>query len=261
MNISDFTFEVVVNDRPVTEYPFQNDVYIEGRKGSEFQLRFSNKSNFRVLVVPSVDGLSTLDGKTASLESPGIIVDPNSTITIPGWAVNLQKASSFVFEDRQRSYARGVDPTTTNTGVIGMLVFAEEYTKQVIYASKPNGFYDFSNPNTSASPSANPYVSPVVWSSSGVSAVKSMVGSTSTTRRITTNTSGDDLGVGWGKSVDFNLADEQFNKGSLLSTFVLFYDSRKNLERRGIIVDRYALNTRPNPFPGIGCTPPKGWQG
>lgn len=261
MNAKDFTFEVVVNGRPVTEYPYQGDTYIEGRKGSNFELRFTNRSAFRVLVVPSVDGLSTLDGKTAGPDSPGIIVDAYGTITIPGWAVDLKTASSFVFEDRQRSYARGIDPTTTNTGVIGMLVFAEEITTQIIYASQPNGYYNMSNPNTSSSPNVNPYVSPVVWTTSGTSAVKSMVGntSTSTTRRITV--SGDDLGVGWGKAVDFGLADEKFNKGVLLETFVLFYDSRKNLERRGIIVDRYALNTRPNPFPGIGCTPPKGWRG
>jgi hypothetical protein len=54
MRVKDFELEVLVNDKPVTEYSHKGMTFLEGRRGSEFKLRFHNKTNKRVLVVPSM---------------------------------------------------------------------------------------------------------------------------------------------------------------------------------------------------------------
>ncbi|MNY39449.1 hypothetical protein D3C86_1741330 [compost metagenome] len=83
----------------------------------------------------------------------------------------------------------------------------------------------------------------------------------STQRRITTDRE-ENLGVGWGNAVEFKMNSTTFDKGEKVAQLVLFYDSRKNLERRGIIVEkRDSISMRPNPFPGMGCKPPAGWKG
>lgn len=280
MNKQQYQFDIIVNGKPVYEYAHEGDTYIEGRKGSTFEIKFRNNSGKKVLIVPSVDGLSTLDGKTASADSPGLIVQANSTVSIPGWMVDSAKSARFEFQDRERSYARSVDPQTTNTGVIGLLVFAEE----VKYTTQYKGISPMAPPIAPihiVAPTNAPWGqwtnTPVTWTLGtnavtfenkgfGVSAaMPETLSSHATydyepaTRRIIQN---ENLGVGWGEAVEFKVNQSTFDKGLLDEQFVLFYDSRNNLKRKGIIVEqRETLNTRPNPFPGIGCTPPKGWRG
>lgn len=278
MRDRDFTLEVIVNGKPVYEYPHQGDTYIEGRKGSTFRLRFSNRSGKKVLVVPSVDGISTLDGNPAGPDSPGLIAQPNSHIEIPGWMVDTQKAAEFIFKDKESSYARGVDATTTNTGVIGVLVFAEvEHAKSVyptttIINNYPPGVRRVSQPWPTS-----PYTSPVIWTSNtSDSSTYNMVGTSVSASAeynplsimedyFSAQAAGDkpeQLGVGWGASTDFAVNTTTFDKGEKKSQIVIFYDTRKNLERRGIIVERRdTLSMRPNPFPGYGCKPPADWKG
>ena len=46
--------QVFVRGKPVTEYRNQGKVFVEGREGSEFELRVKNNLGHRVLIVPSV---------------------------------------------------------------------------------------------------------------------------------------------------------------------------------------------------------------
>lgn len=267
MQKDDFSLELTVNDKPVYEYLHQGDTYVEGRKSSVFKLRFRNNSAKRVLVIPSVDGLSTLNGKTAGPDSPGIVVKANEILELPGWMVDSAKSAEFVFQDRESSYARSVDANTTNTGVIGALVYAEQEAQPEFYGINP-----MSRPSFLPSPTSWPTGGIFGWEPNTSSAadrsawsrrisVGSNLGYTSTATASFIDTTAEQLGVGWGQSVDFNVNSTTFDKGDLLAQLVVFYDSRKNLERRGIVVERRdALSIRPNPFPGIGCKPPAGWK-
>ena len=71
------------------------------------------------------------------------------------------------------------------------------------------------------------------------------------------------MGTGFGQKADFMTNEVTFNKGNQVAQLVLYYDSRRNLEKRGIQVvsreTRY-LSDLPPAFQS-GCTPPPGWNG
>lgn len=73
-----------------------------------------------------------------------------------------------------------------------------------------------------------------------------------------------EMGTGFGKKADFKTNEVKFQKGDLKVEMSIFYDSRRNLEKRGIVVaareTRY-LDEFPSAFSGTGCKPPAGWQG
>lgn len=72
----------------------------------------------------------------------------------------------------------------------------------------------------------------------------------------------DHLGVGWGSQQDFRVREEEFNKGDKLCVMEIHYDTRKNLEARGIVFSQMKTIRRdlPSAFSfKIGCKPPKGW--
>ncbi len=120
---------VLVNGKPVTEVVHTGQAYIEGRKKSTYELYFRNNSSQQVLVVPSVDGLSIIDGKSAGKSSPGYVIDPWDSLTVPGWTVNGREAAEFIFHaqgaywDDEQTYAEEVGEDSSNQGAIGFMVF------------------------------------------------------------------------------------------------------------------------------------------
>jgi len=131
----DYTFVVRVNNKDTTEYRYKGKTYIEGRKGSEYELYFFNNTPTRILAVFSVDGLSVLDGKVASDKSRGYVVDPFRSLTVPGWTIDNSKVATFQFrpqgEKDDVTYVEalkeeGFDVDVGNQGVIGCMVFKEK---------------------------------------------------------------------------------------------------------------------------------------
>lgn len=135
-NACNFEAFVLVNGRPVTEVTHNENTYIEGRKGSEFTLRVKNNTWKRILVVPSVDGLNTLDGESCGIDSRGYVVDARGTIDIPGWTLDDTAVGKFIFKSqgapegtRRQTYAEAMGQGE-NQGVIGFMIFQE---KQWVY--------------------------------------------------------------------------------------------------------------------------------
>lgn len=120
---------ILVNGKPVTEVVHNGQTYIEGRKKTNYELFFRNNSHMQVLVVPSVDGMSVIDGESAGKQSPGYVVDPRSEVTIPGWTVNGQEAAEFIFHAQgahwndEQTYAEEIGADSSNQGAIGFMVF------------------------------------------------------------------------------------------------------------------------------------------
>ena len=110
----------------IKEYGLDGRTFIEGREGKPFSILFKNNTPQRVLAVPSVDGISALDGNPATEQSRGYIVAGYSSIEIKGWRTSLENVAQFVFEKKSGSYAaKGEVANDSSCGVIAVKVFDE----------------------------------------------------------------------------------------------------------------------------------------
>lgn len=287
---------VVINGRPVTEYHHTDgNVYLEGRKGSEYELEVINHSLERILVVPAVDGLSVMDGKTAGLDSDGYVINPRGTLRIPGWRLDNENVAKFVFGDTAKGYSAQSGQGSTNSGVIGFMVFRQQPSTFDVY----NPFHvarNYSGNATSAEASSPWSTTCDMYSSSvGGSLSKGLesfgaqdavyaaaeaspprINESVSLRRldVTAKCAANvaqpvqvtpELATGFGRKDQFNTVDVTFDKRDANNPdaiMVMYYDSLRGLEKRGIVVRKEAT---PQAFPRYssskGCTPPTGWRG
>jgi hypothetical protein len=245
-----FEFNILVNDKKIFEYQHDGHIFVEGRRKSSFELEFNNRGYVRVLVVPSVDGLCPLDGTPATAHSKGYIVDGGKSIRIPGWTLDRNSVAKFEFQDKSHSYAKFASPSgTANTGVLGIMVLAEEVVQQyqpwqlaVPSLTPMNQFYNIGDS--------------IIRSSSASASVST----TATMPNATYN--GSLLGTGFGEKHEFATREVGFKRGTKLAEMVIYYDDRKGLTSRGIKIGRHqsVVAELPNAFSN-GCTPPPGWHG
>lgn len=293
-----FDLDVIINGKSVTKYPHEGRVYVEGRRGSEYSLKFRNRSGCRVIAVFSVDGLSVMDGKTARFEDTGYVVEPFSSITIPGWRLSGDDVAKFTFGDQSKSYAKK-SGKGANVGVIGCVVF---YEKQRGWWLKLNEATTIMNSRgvsrglphetTCDSCTFEPH-DDILYSNSGDhiymndtrscgptpigedhGEVKTGGGILRSTSCTVTTSSVDfhpesamrtqELGTEFGKRTAHRVQEvvvEREDKPTVVME--IHYDSRKRLQAMGI--DFGAKVQVAKAFPdnsyGIGCTPPDGWRG
>jgi hypothetical protein len=222
--------------------PVDHDTYVEGREGSSFTLRIRNGSHRRVLAVPSVDGLSVLDGKPAGSSSPGYVLDPWQTLEVVGWKVDGDTAARFFFAgsspESDGSYVAAIGGDIANKGVIGAIFFAEERSERPmpVFRGRQRG-------------------SMLMASSASVS--KGVMRSMPLSAEAQSQT----LGAGFGEATGFRTRTVSFRRGSRIAGVSLRYDDARGLKRRGIDVSRPSSG-RPSAFPADdrGCAPPPGWQ-
>jgi hypothetical protein len=98
--------------------------YILGGHGGRYTIRVSNPSSRRVEVVVSVDGLDVIDGKPASLDKRGYVINPWSDVRIDGWRTTVHSVAAFRFGRVADSYAARTSGAR-NVGVIGVALFTE----------------------------------------------------------------------------------------------------------------------------------------
>ena len=128
MQHGQFELSVLVDGHSIREFGLTGHTYVEGRRGNVYTFKFKNNSPHRVLVVPSVEGLCTVDGQPATDTSRGYVVSAYSAASIEGWRTSLNDVASFIFSDKNGSYSAKTQGTTANCGVIGCKVFAEKVT-------------------------------------------------------------------------------------------------------------------------------------
>lgn len=279
MNSNRYDLQVLVNGKPVQEYQHEGSTYIEGRKKSSYQIRFKNNSGERVLVVPSVDGLSVLDGQQAGTESPGYVVDGYGTLEIPGWWLNDSSVAKFEFGDKSESYTHQSTGSSMNVGGIGVRVYGEERPKVAhpapsypSYPPSPYRPWKYPPRNPRYPWLDDPYSNGIYCSASSANGSNVIRQSSAGTMSVKSRSAGvsksaeslHDIGTVFGSKAEFNTSKVTFNRGSLLCEMAIYYDSRRNLERRGIqIVSRpvYEAKSKPSLFPADGCKPPPNWKG
>jgi hypothetical protein len=117
--------EVLVEGRALPTVRHAGKTYLPvPRLGVEYEVRVWNDGPRRIAAIISVDGLSVINGRPASEDSAGYLVDPHASIRIKGWRRSLDTVAAFSFEERGKSYAQRMG-YPENVGVIGLLAVEE----------------------------------------------------------------------------------------------------------------------------------------
>ncbi len=256
-NSSSYELCVLVKGKPITEYKSDsNDIFVEGREGSDYSLRFKNNTRKRVEVVISVDGLSIMDGKLASsINSTGYVINAWSEVVIPGWLLDNKSVAAFVFGSNGGSYAQQSTGSSVNNGVIGVKIYPE---KEITYTPYSKGImrgvpYNGIQLNNVWCDTSGP-----VFGSGSLEASSTTVMSASSTGSTFQKSS---IGTGFGEEKDFATTKTTFERDSNSETMVLYYDNAKGLKARGIdLRPKKIAPSKPNPFPLGYCVPPKNWK-
>jgi len=102
-----------------------NRWFVVGEEGRRYSIVVRNKSDLRLEVVMSVDGLDVLDGKKASLSKRGYIMAPHSKVVVDGFRHSMDAVAAFRFGPVRESYAQQKYGDSRNAGVIGAAIFQE----------------------------------------------------------------------------------------------------------------------------------------
>ena len=122
-------------------YHHRGNTWVAGQPGNRYAVRLTNRSDGRVLVVLSVDGVNAISGETAAVGQTGYVLAPRSSAEITGWRKNYSEAAAFYFTSLPDSYAARTD-RPENVGVIGAAVFRE----RVFWRPEPRPSYGPSPP-------------------------------------------------------------------------------------------------------------------
>ncbi len=265
------SLSVRINGRPIPSYFYQGKNFIEGWKGSEYEIKYQNISSSRHKIIVSVDGLNVVSGDTNW--EKGYVIEPFHDITIPGWRKDSGNVAKFVFSSVRNSYNQHNEKgDVANVGVIGCKVFNEK--PAVKYNWPPNQFhYHYNYPYP-----GYPYPNYTYYTLTGgtffgsIPAVNmntfddghSVICAAAATEdsNFEEKTVGvipqNSVATGWGENKTFETHSVNYEfEPNPVETILFYYDDRQGLQRRGIPMDRPVYTYKePNAFPD-GCPPPK----
>jgi hypothetical protein len=122
----DVTISVVGDDgRALPTLLVGERVFIIGGAGEHYALQVSNDGPRRYEIVASVDGLDVIDGRDASFDKRGYVVEPYGRLSIDGFRTSDASVASFRFGGVEDSYAARTTGSSRNVGVIGVALFCE----------------------------------------------------------------------------------------------------------------------------------------
>ena len=272
MRMNDITMSIVITtpsgELMAREFisPHNRQTYVEGREGSNFILRLTNNTPNRVLAVPSVDGLSVLDGMAAGRDSGGFVLEGRQTIDVPGWKLDSGTAAQFFFagtkNGRDESYVAQIDQDTMNKGVIGLRVYSEKRH----YPRYNDHSYGLSKGLGSNTRGMNSATHGIYGSShNSIASLDSVASLNSVTSAMACSTSSvtpeTTLGTGFGSETNFATTQTTFERADLLAQLVIYYGDSRQLAKVGIDVSQPTVRG-PIAFPAdaTGCAPPSGWK-
>lgn len=273
---SSYEVEILINGKPAKEYYHDGKVYIEGREGTHFSIKLRNNSYSRKLFVPTIDGLSVMNGEEGSYKSSGYIVNGYDSITIDGWRTSEKDVAEFYFSSPQGSYRQKMEKGN-NLGLIGVAVFDEVYRYPICTYTQcycphcsptitvpgatsswgGTGFYNCgSTPTIAGNAGDNLKMYSAQYDSANLSA--------NATNQVMSviNCSGSApsqaLGTGFGESKSSEVTSVEFErKSSTDAVFEIYYNTREELEKTGICFEKEPLYVTPQAFPGNYCKAPK----
>lgn len=245
---------MLINGKPAKEFAHEGKIFIEGRKGTRFSIRMRNNSYSRKLFVPTIDGLSVMNGEEGSFDSSGYIVQGNSSVTIDGWRTSDKEVAEFYFSSPENSYRRKMNKGN-NLGIIGVAVFSEvfHYPAFTTVSSTGSGTYTFPNSATFLSTATGNGITYRAENMDNVS-VRAMYSNSKNLGSTHTQA----LGTGWGDIKRSEVTSVNFERTvSPDAIFEIQYNTREQLEEMGIDMQKAPLYVAPQAFPGQYCKPPK----
>ncbi len=105
-----------------------NRWFVVGETGRRYSLVVRNRTDLRIEVVLSVDGLDVMDGRPASFHKRGYVLPPNGRIKVDGFRQSYEAVEAFRFGSVRDSYANKKYGETRNVGIIGVALFNERGT-------------------------------------------------------------------------------------------------------------------------------------
>lgn len=98
---------------------------VVGAPGKRYTVKVRNRTDARLEVVLSVDGLDVLDGRPASYRKAGYLLPPRGRVRVEGFRTSTDTVAAFRFAAVRNSYAAQRYGDTRNVGVIDAAIFAE----------------------------------------------------------------------------------------------------------------------------------------
>ena len=140
---------------PLRAFEQRGRTYALGALGQRYRVRVRNGAPWRAEVVVSVDGRDVLDGRPASMERRGYVVEPHGEVTIDGYRLGLESVATFRFATVPRSYA-ALKGDARDVGVIGVAVFRERAPQPIARPPYPYPSYRPSDPGARGRGAARP---------------------------------------------------------------------------------------------------------
>jgi hypothetical protein len=278
-----YEVEVLINGKPSKEFSHDGKVYIEGRKGTRFSIRMRNNSYSRKLFVPTIDGLSIMNGEEGNFESSGYIISGNSSLTIHGWRISDSEVAEFYFSSPDDSYRKRM-AKGNNLGVIGVAVFEEKEKQRPIVIEKyvhshchsrwcnwcrrihcdcegcsgPWTYYHGGDLGPSLGSLTSTYTSNSGTANMCLSAQNTSSNFSEVKVNALQGNARQDIGTGWGETRKSEVVSVEFEReGSPSATFEIYYNTREQLENMGVNFQKNPVYVTPQAFPGQYCKPPK----
>jgi hypothetical protein len=254
MQKKDYEVQVIINGKPVREFSHNGKVYIEGRKDTRFSIKIKNNSYSRKLFVPTVDGLSVMDGQEGSYQSSGYIVNAHSAITIEGWRTSNKEVAEFYFSSPEGSYRKRMKKGN-NLGAIGVAVFEEKpglaYTVTATI-NQPWFQMPYNTPNWSGN----------TFNTGGVSgsSVNCSASAECSSSNLTRSAKGikQAIGTGFGDSRESSVISVNFDRCTTPTAIIeILYNTKEELRKAGVDMQKEPLYVTPEAFPGQYCKAPR----
>ena len=240
-----YEMEVFVHGKHIKEYIHQNKTYVEGRKNSTFSIKLRNNSSEKALFVLTIDGLSVIDGKDASFDSRGYIINGYDSMIVNGWRVNDNEVAQFFFSSPDESYRKRMSKGN-NLGILGLAVFTEKEKYQPTIIKEYIPYYPAypRYPNYPYTP-VYPYWGTTSYTATGANTTNN------TDCSYYASQENQNLGTGWGKKESSKVVSTNFDRKEKPNTiFEIFYNTREQLEKIGInFTRRHVAISTPRSFP------------
>lgn len=213
--------------------------YVVGVPGHRYSVRLTNRSDARVLVVLSVDGVNAITGETAGVGQNGYVLAPHQQFDVSGWRKSDSDVAEFLFTTVPDSYAARTG-RAQQVGVIGVAAF-REYVRPAPIAP-PMMAEDKAQRARAAADAAESGAAGNAFAKSAAAAPSAA----------------PSLGTGHGERVWSPVSHTEFERASSTpnETLTVGYDSRARLVARGILQPERPRV--PNAFPadpGAGYVP------
>jgi hypothetical protein len=241
----------------IREYGRMGITYVEGRRGQSYSIVFKNNSPNRVMAVVSVDGVDVVDGKPATAESRGYIVNGYAQAEIKGWRTSTTEIRQFFFENKDKSFVAGTVEDTSNCGVIACKVFVEKPKPVTVVMPQhiiEHHHHHYDPYRLVRSDLAYP-VTPTYTCCVGEGA---LMNAPCESKCVTGDIPEFKLGTGWGSAMTDPVALADFERGWELATMAIYYSDAESLNKIGIVLEKELAvsNVLPQGFGGF-CQPPK----